>query len=51
MQLVDEKYMRGLNCQLQFEREHAMLVLASDTALKFKVKILAYIWDMGKIQY
>ena len=28
----------GVNYQLQFEREHAMLILASDLDLKFKVK-------------
>ena len=30
--------MRGLNFQLQFEMGHAMLVLAFDLDLKFKVK-------------
>ena len=29
--------MRGLNCKFQFERAHAMLVLASDLDLKIKV--------------
>ena len=39
LQLVYEIFMRGLNCQLQFGRGHAMLVLPSDLDLKCKVTI------------
>ena len=35
---VYEIFMRGLNCQLQFERGHVKLVLVSDLGLQFKVK-------------
>ena len=37
-QLVYVVVMLGLNYQLQFERWHVVLVLASDSDLKFKVK-------------
>ena len=33
-----ETFKRCLNYPFQFEREHAMFVLASDIGLKFKVK-------------
>ena len=36
--LVFEIFLHGLNYQLQFERGHAMLILAFDFDLKFKVK-------------